>query len=101
MIREAAQTGIFRSQSDSGFQEGYYPRVGEFGELEALFERAGLHVSDVVSLKSIMNGLGPLISSLGEDVRREVEEAADALSRDPAVVSTCGHIMIVAERISG
>ena len=96
LLREAAQTGIFRNQSDIGFQEAYYPLVGE---LEDLFERAGLQVVDVVSLKSIMNGLGPHVSNLQQDVRLEAERVADTWNRDPSVIRTCGHVIFISKRI--
>ncbi len=95
VIREAAQTGVFRNRASTGFKEGYYPLVGE---LEALLRSSGLRVDDVVSLKSIGNGLGLHLTSLGQEMTAAVRQVADALNRDKGVIATCGHVVIVARR---
>jgi ubiquinone/menaquinone biosynthesis C-methylase UbiE len=94
-FRVAVETGVFRNQSDAGFQEAYYPQPGE---LEALLSSSGLRVEASISLKSLLDRLGEAATRLPADILREVERAAVATSHEQEVVATCGHVMVVAAR---
>ena len=91
-LTTAATSGVFRSGSTSGFQEGYYPTLAE---LRALFEAARFELIDAVSLRSIANRLEARVASLEPTVVAEVEQLIEELSRDPAVIASGGHAIVV------
>jgi ubiquinone/menaquinone biosynthesis C-methylase UbiE len=94
-LTRALDTGVFRNGSESGFQEGYYAEPLEVG---ALFESAGFEVVEFVSLRSVANLLEDKLALVREPVRAEMECVLDRVSRDPAVVATAGHAVLVARR---
>jgi cyclopropane fatty-acyl-phospholipid synthase-like methyltransferase len=94
-LRTAAETGVFSNPTASGFQEGYYPLPEDIVQL---FMASGFQVEDVLSLKSIANGLAGQLARLEPAVRDEVERLARELCRRPEVIATCGHAMLVARR---
>jgi cyclopropane fatty-acyl-phospholipid synthase-like methyltransferase len=91
----AASTGVFRNGSDSGFQEGYYPTPLELREL---FEATGFNVLELVSLRSVANLLEPALARIKEPVRSEMEQVLEEVARNPAVVATGGHAVLVARK---
>lgn len=94
-MQEAARTRVFRNAADDGFQEGYYP---EPGEMTALFQRAGFEIVDLVSLRGVAfrseAQIAALEPTLGENVLGLVEDGC----RDPAVVATAGHAVLVGRK---
>jgi hypothetical protein len=94
-LTRALDTGVFRNGSERGFQEGYY---AEPLEVRALFEAAGFEVIELVSLRSVANLLEDKLALVREPVRVEMEGVLDRVSRDPAVVATAGHAVLVARR---
>jgi SAM-dependent methyltransferase/predicted nucleotidyltransferase len=94
-LRIAAQTGVFRNQSSLGFQEGYYPLPGE---IEALLGAAGLQVLQSVSLRSIAHRIEKQLGALEPAMRAAAEELIAALGRQPEVVATSGHVLVIARR---
>lgn len=97
-FEDAATTGVFRNQSPSGFQEGYYPPVGE---LEALLADVGFDALRAVSLKSLWQGRAALENQLSPDLRQAVEQVATRLDSDPQVLAVGGHVLIVGSRVPG
>ena len=95
VLRTAAETGVFSSGADSGFQEGYYPPPVE---VQTLFESSGFAIDDILSLKSIANGLAHQLARLAPDVRGEVERLARELCRAPELIATSGHVLLVASK---
>jgi len=73
----------------------YYPRPGE---LEALLLAAGLEPVDAVSLKSIAHRLEAELARVAAPIRDELDRLAQGLSREPEVLATCGHAVLVARR---
>ncbi|MBI5095634.1 MAG: methyltransferase domain-containing protein [Candidatus Hydrogenedentes bacterium] len=96
VLRSAAETGVFRNATNSGFQEGYYPLPGEF---VSLFETSGFRIVDAMSLKSIACGLGEHVARLDAPLRFEVERLVTDMSRQSEVIATSGHALLVACRI--
>jgi len=94
-LRVAAETGVFRNADRDGFQEGYYPRVGE---MEALLTEAGLEIADAVSLRSIAHGLEDELAAIEPSTRAEVQRWIARMSRWPEVLATSGHALLVARR---
>jgi len=94
-LRVAAETGLFRNADRGGFQEGYYPRIGE---LEALLTEAGLEITDAVSLRSIAHGLEDELAAIEPSTRAEVEHWIARTSRWPEIVATSGHALLIARR---
>lgn len=95
-LASALLTGVFRNQSEAGFQEGHYP---DPFEIRRLFEAAGFAVLDLVSLRSIAYFLEAALSRIQEPLRSEVEGVVEQVARDPAVVATGGHAVLVARRV--
>jgi SAM-dependent methyltransferase len=95
-LSAALATGVFRNPSDSGFQEGHYPTPFE---MRGLFETAGFSVLELVSLRSVANLLEAALARIQEPVRSEAEDVLEQVSRDPAVVATGGHAVLVARRL--
>lgn len=94
-LKTAASTGVFKNATESGFQEGYYATPVEVREL---FERNGFTVLELVSLRSVANLLEAALLRIQEPIRSEVERVLDEVSRDPAVVATGGHAVMVARK---
>ena len=93
VLRETAETGVFRNASDSGFQEGYYPWPGE---IATLLRKAGFEVKDEVSLKSVAYRLEKQIVLLDEHLKAEIVQMMADLSRHPEIIATSGHVLVVA-----
>jgi S-adenosylmethionine-dependent methyltransferase len=94
-LRIAAETGVFRNTSQAGFQEGYYPLPGE---IERLFETAGLEPLEAVSLRSVAYRIEKELSTLEGEVRAEADKWIAAMSRQPEVVAASGHALVIARR---
>jgi hypothetical protein len=94
-LTRAATTGVFQNGSPTGFQEGFYPRPDD---LRALFEATGFNVIELVSLRSAANLLEAGLARIKEPVRSEADRLLDEVARDPAVVATGGHAVLVARR---
>lgn len=94
-LTEAAQTGRFRNGTASGFQEGYHPPTEE---LAALFRDVAFDVVDVISLRSVANRLESEVTRLPEPLAAELDTLIERLGRDPAVVETGGHAVMVVQR---
>jgi S-adenosylmethionine-dependent methyltransferase len=94
-LTAAAATGVFHNGTAGGFQEGYYATPDE---LRALFVAAGLQVRELVSLRSIANMLEVQLARLDEPLLAEAEQVLEAVARDPAVVATAGHAVLVARK---
>jgi ubiquinone/menaquinone biosynthesis C-methylase UbiE len=95
VLRAAADTGTFSNPTASGFQEGYYPLPSE---IEQLFVAAGFRCEDLLSLKSIANELADQLARLEPGARAEVERLARALCRQPEIIATCGHALVVVRK---
>jgi ubiquinone/menaquinone biosynthesis C-methylase UbiE len=95
VLRTAADTGVFSNPTASGFQEGYYPPPSE---IEQLFVTSGFRVEDMLSLKSIANDLAHQVARLAPTVKTEVERLARALCRQPEIIATCGHALLVVKK---
>ncbi len=95
VLRAVADTGVFQNASDSGFQEGYYPLPGEIAEL---FQSSGFEVMDEVSLKSIADGLEETVAQLDHPLRVEVDRLVAEMGRQPEVIATSGHVLLVARK---
>lgn len=93
VLRETAETGVFRNASDSGFQEGYYPWPGE---IATLLRKAGFEVKDEVSLKSVAYRLEKQMVLLDEHLKAEIVQMMADLSRHPEIIATSGHVLVVA-----
>jgi S-adenosylmethionine-dependent methyltransferase len=91
-FRSAADSGVFSNAADTGFQEGYYPTPTEMREL---FESSGFRVDDMLSLKSIANERASQVASLDPSLQGEVELVSRALCRQPEVIATSGHAMLI------
>ena len=92
-LRVAATSGVFRNDSDTGFQEGYYPRAGE---LEALLRAAGFEVLTTISLRSVAHRLEHELTMLDPAVRTEAEAVLAVMSTWPEVVASSGHALVIA-----
>ncbi len=92
-FRTAADVGVFSNAAESGYQEGYYPTPIEMREL---FESSGFHIDDMLSLKSIAAERGTQVARLAPSVRSEVERIARKLCRQPEVIATSGHALLIA-----
>lgn len=97
VLRAAAETGVFSNAAATGFQEGYYPVPSE---MERLFESSGFRVDDMLSLKSIADGLAVQVAGLEAQLRGEVERIARDLCRQPEVIATCSHVLLIASPIA-
>ena len=95
VLTEAAETGVFRNPTDSGFQEGYYAVPGE---IERTLETAGAEIVDVLSLKSIQHRLADDIATLDSECRAEIGRVAEAWCRRPEIIATSGHALVVARK---
>jgi S-adenosylmethionine-dependent methyltransferase len=95
-FRMAADVGVFSNAAESGFQEGYYPTPTEMREL---FESSGFHVDDMLSLKSIASERGAQVAGLDPNLRSEVERIARKLCRQPEVIATSGHVLLIASLV--
>lgn len=95
VLRTAADTGAFSNPTASGFQEGYYPVPDELAQL---FVGAGFALDDLLSLKSIASDRASQLARLEPAVTAEVERLARALCRQPEIVATCGHALLVVRR---
>ena len=95
VLRTAATTGVFRNGSASGFQEGYYPTLDE---MQALFTGVGIDVIDLVSLRSIANRLESKLDRLAAPVAAEVDQLIEELGRDPTIIATGGHAVLVGSK---
>jgi SAM-dependent methyltransferase len=95
VLTTAADTGVFSNATESGFQEAYYPWPGD---VRQLFESSGFAVDDMLSLKSLANGLAHRLADLDSRVREEVERRARQLCREPEIIATCGHVLLVAHK---
>lgn len=95
VLRAAADTGAFSNPTASGFQEGYYPLPSE---IEQLFVAAGFRCEDLLSLKSIANELADQLARIEPGARAEVERLARALCRQPEIIATCGHALLVVRK---
>jgi ubiquinone/menaquinone biosynthesis C-methylase UbiE len=95
VLRTAADTGVFSNATTSGFQEGYYPLPSE---LEQLFVSSGFQVEDLLSLKSIANDRADHVARLEPTARVEVERLSRALCRQPEIIATCGHALLVVKK---
>jgi hypothetical protein len=96
-LANALSTGVFRNQTNGGFQEGYYSTPFE---MRRLLETTGFAVLDLVSLRSIANFLEAALSTIQEPLRSEVEDVLAQVGRDPAVVATGGHAVLVARKLA-
>jgi hypothetical protein len=96
-LARAASSGVFRNQSDEGFQEGYYPTAAE---IRGLFEATGFTVLDLISLRSVANLLEGSLARVAEPLRSEVDDVLERAARDPAVVATGGHAVLIARKVS-
>jgi SAM-dependent methyltransferase len=94
-LTRAASTGVFRNGAADGFQEGYYAASLE---LRGLFEEVGFTVLELVSLRSAANLLEAALLRIQGPLRSEVEHVLDEVARDPAVVETGGHAVLVARK---
>jgi len=94
-LSAAAQTGIFRNGSDAGFQEGHFADPFEF---RRLFEASGFVVEELVSLRSTADRLEAALDRLEGSLHDEMEQVLDRVSRDPAVVATAGHAVLVGRK---
>lgn len=94
-FRAASSTGIFRNPTDGGFQEAYYPTPLELG---ALFKATRFTLVDLVSLRSAANLLEGALAGIQEPIRSEVQQVLEEVSRDPAIVATAGHAILVARK---
>jgi len=95
VLVEAARTGVFHNATKSGFQEGYYARLEE---IEQLFENVGLKTIEIVSLRSIADRPERVVGGLEPDCRAAAIELVEELSRERAVVATCGHAVYVGRK---
>lgn len=95
VLRTAADTGVFSNPTASGFQEGYYPLPDEIVQL---FTASGFRVEDLLSLKSIANDRAGHLARLDPAVAVEIERLARARCREPEVIATCGHALLVATK---
>ena len=95
-LTRAAATGVFRNPSRRGFQEGYFPTPDELSEL---FESIGFTLVEIVSLQSVANRLEPILGGIQGSVQPEVGRVLDEVARDPAVVATGGHAVLVARKM--
>lgn len=94
-LRAAAKTGVFHNSSPQGFQEGYYAQPRG---IDRLLTTAGFEVVDCVSLRGIADGLTKALQDMDDDVRREALMLVDEWSREPAVIATGGHAVVIARR---
>jgi ubiquinone/menaquinone biosynthesis C-methylase UbiE len=94
-LTAAAATGTFRNGSSSGFQEGHHPTAEE---IRALFEEAGFDVLDALSLRSLGSGLERELSVLDPRLAVEVDALLDRWARDPAVLATGAHAVLILRR---
>jgi S-adenosylmethionine-dependent methyltransferase len=92
-FRAAADVGVFSNTATSGFQEGYYPTPTEMAQL---FESSGFHIDDMLSLKSIACDRGTQVARLDASLQSEVERIARKLCRQPEVIATSGHALLIA-----
>jgi cyclopropane fatty-acyl-phospholipid synthase-like methyltransferase len=95
VLQGAAETGAFLNPTTAGFQEGYYPLPSE---LQQLFVASGFRVEDLLSLKSIANGRAAQVARLEPSVGAEVERLARAMCRQPEIIATCGHALLVVQK---
>jgi ubiquinone/menaquinone biosynthesis C-methylase UbiE len=94
-LRAAAASGVFRNASLDGFQEGFYARPEEMNDLLAA---NGFDVIDRVSLRGLADRIAGKLQEMDEGVRREALALVDEWSRDPTVVATSGHAVLIARR---
>ncbi|MEO7731679.1 MAG: hypothetical protein ABIY55_11950, partial [Kofleriaceae bacterium] len=94
-LRAAADTGTFANPTTSGFQEGFYPLPEELAQL---FVAAGFRVEDLLSLRSIAHDRAAQVARLEPAVAAEVERLARALCRQPEIIATCGHALLVVRK---
>jgi len=92
-FRTAADVGVFSNAAESGFQEGYYPTPTE---MRQLFVSSGFHIDDMLSLKSIAADRGAKVARLDPSLQSEVERIARELCRQPEVIATSGHALLIA-----
>ena len=96
VLRAALETGVFRNATDSGFQDGWYPRTAE---LEELFVAADFDVLEAVSLLSVADRIADSLEALGPETRAVADELLDGLSRERGVVDVCGHAVLVCRAV--
>ena len=89
---DAVATGVFRNPTSTGFQEGFFARPEQ---MRALFEAAGCTEQALHSLRSITSGHEDGWKTLHTDLVAAIETAAGRLDRDPSVVETSSHAVLV------
>jgi S-adenosylmethionine-dependent methyltransferase len=94
-LSTAAAGGTFRNGSRSGFQEGHYLTPDE---IRQLFQSVDFEILDALSLRSIGDRLERELARLPAQLAAEIDHLIDDLARDPAILATGGHAILVARR---
>lgn len=92
-LSEVFKSGKFNNTSEKGFQEGYYPSIGE---IDNLFFTNGF---EKITIKSI-RGFGyekedSLYNIADIDMFNKVIELIDKTSENSSIIDTCGHAMYI------
>lgn len=96
--RKALSEGVFENASDVGFQGGFYM---EPSDAVTLAQAAGMADVRIVSIRSLLYGREQEFTAIRErDVQlaQAIQESADAVAENAAIVATCGHALILGKR---
>jgi len=94
-LKQTFQSGKFNNMTDAGFQEGYYPSIGE---IEELFSVNGFDKKLLRSLRGFGYEKEDALYKLEKEDREMFEMTMRLLnetSQDRAIIEMCGHAIYV------
>ena len=100
IFAEAARTGIFHNNEDTGFQEGFYPTVAEF---KSFWQDRGLQKIKVFSTRSFMHQNEDkmiIIADQQPQLYDAILKACRSYSSSESFIEAGGHALLVGEKAS-
>ncbi len=90
-FRLALETGVFKNESDEGFQEGYYARSED---LVSEIEEAGLVVESKRSIRGLGVRLEKEVLSAPKHADAILQTITETAGR-PEIIELCGHAIVI------
>ena len=95
-LSKVFETGIFNNSSNSGFQEGYYPKVEE---IESLFSSNGFNKIIIRSVRGFLYEKEDLLyNMLDNEMKDKIIELVDQTSTNPSIINMCGHAIYIGSK---
>lgn len=96
-LKMVFESGKFKNNANSGFQEGYYPTSKE---IEKLFEKNGFEKQKIVSIRGFGYEKEDKLYSLDDEkMFDEILDLISKTSEDASIVETCGHAMYIGKKV--